>query len=124
MDWEILGKTLCKAFLSSFYCVIQFIYHKIHSFKVYNLMFFSIFQSYATVIIIDFRTFYHPRRNPLPTSYHFPCSSAPKRWKPHFLLVSGFAHYGHLIQMKSYDMWSFMCGFSPLAQCFQGSSML
>ena len=56
----------------------QFIYHTIHPFKVYNSVLFLVYsQICATITTIRFRTFHHPKKEPIPFTYHPFCSPFP-----------------------------------------------
>lgn len=67
----LMGIFLC-VFLIGF-IEIQFTFHTIHSFKVFNSMVFSLFTELCNHFhYIIFQHVYHPKSNLLFISYHFP----------------------------------------------------
>lgn len=96
-------------FLNSF-IKIQFTYHKVHPFKMYNSMILVYFQSFAT-ITTNFRSFSLSQKKPI--RRHSP-SSCPTRSRLIFFFYR-FAFPGHFIQRDSYSMWFFVTVFFHLA---------
>ena len=99
-----------------------FTYLTIHPFKVcHTVVFLEICATISTVSL------HHPKRNPIPLNHSFPFSLQPLPQPlatTNLLPVSmGFAYSGHLFEMESNNVWSFVSKLLHLT-CFQGSAML
>lgn len=65
-----------------------------------------------------------PAKKPYPLATTLlPPPPAHGNYKPTFCFY-GFAYYGHFIQIKSHNTWSFISGFFHLPMSYQDSPML
>lgn len=79
--------------------------------------------SCATIMIINFGTFHHHKRKPVPISGHIHFFPTPQTLDNYYI----FSHCICLIwrfHIKGTNLWSLVTGCCHLAQCFQGSSKL